>query len=170
MTSKLKTDVLETGSGSGTIALNNQLSGMTAASMPSGSVVKSVIIKDTAYVGSNSTSWVLAATFSITGVLANSKVQIEASINHLIENVGYGIFAIFKGSTELVRSVHNTAGMGSWTQALNTIYVEDTTPSVGTNTYTVKFYSTTAATTVFYNYNSNTTHAASFYKLTEIKG
>ena len=36
MTSKLKTDVLETGSGSGTIALNNQLSGMTSASLPSG--------------------------------------------------------------------------------------------------------------------------------------
>ena len=34
MTSKLKTDVLETGSGSGTIALNNQLSGMTTASLP----------------------------------------------------------------------------------------------------------------------------------------
>ena len=34
MTSKLKTDVLETVSGSGTIALTNQLSGMTAASVP----------------------------------------------------------------------------------------------------------------------------------------
>ena len=34
MTSKLKTDILETVSGSGTIALTNQLSGMTAASVP----------------------------------------------------------------------------------------------------------------------------------------
>jgi hypothetical protein len=34
MTSKLKTDVLETVSGSGTIALTNQLSGMTSASVP----------------------------------------------------------------------------------------------------------------------------------------
>ena len=40
MTSKLKTDVLETVSGSGTIALTNQLSGMTSASMPSGSVLQ----------------------------------------------------------------------------------------------------------------------------------
>jgi len=45
MTSKLKTDVLETGSGSGTIALNNQLSGMTAESMPSGSVLKTHYLK-----------------------------------------------------------------------------------------------------------------------------
>jgi hypothetical protein len=36
MTSKLKTDVLETVSGSGTIALTNQLSGMTSASLPTG--------------------------------------------------------------------------------------------------------------------------------------
>ena len=42
MTSKLKTDVLETVSGSGTIALTNQLSGMTSASMPSGSVLQVV--------------------------------------------------------------------------------------------------------------------------------
>jgi len=42
MTSKLKTDVLETVSGSGTIALTNQLSGMTSASVPSGSVLQVV--------------------------------------------------------------------------------------------------------------------------------
>ena len=42
MTSKLKTDVLETVSGSGTIALTNQLAGMTSASVPSGSVLQVV--------------------------------------------------------------------------------------------------------------------------------
>ena len=42
MTSKLKTDILETGSGSGTIALNNQLSGMTHVSQPTGSVLQMV--------------------------------------------------------------------------------------------------------------------------------
>ena len=40
MTSKLKTDVLETVSGSGTIALTNQLTGMTTASLPSGSLLQ----------------------------------------------------------------------------------------------------------------------------------
>ena len=40
MASKLKTDILETVSGSGTIALTNQLSGMTSASVPSGSVIQ----------------------------------------------------------------------------------------------------------------------------------
>ena len=42
MTSKLKTDVLETVSGSGTIALNSQLSGTTYESMAAGSVIQVV--------------------------------------------------------------------------------------------------------------------------------
>ena len=47
MTSKLKTDVLETVSGSGTIALTNQLSGMTYESMAAGSVIQVVTKKHT---------------------------------------------------------------------------------------------------------------------------
>ena len=54
MTSKLKTDVLETVSGSGTIALTNQLSGMTSASMPSGSVIQ--VVSATADVGNTATT------------------------------------------------------------------------------------------------------------------
>ena len=42
MASKIKVDQLETADGTGTIALQNQLSGMTSASMPTGSVVQVV--------------------------------------------------------------------------------------------------------------------------------
>ena len=42
MASKIKVDQLETADGSGTIALQNQLSGMTSASMPTGSVLQVV--------------------------------------------------------------------------------------------------------------------------------
>jgi hypothetical protein len=42
MASKIKVDELETVNGSGTIALQNQLSGMTTASLPSGSVLQIV--------------------------------------------------------------------------------------------------------------------------------
>ena len=42
MPSKIKVDQLETADGSGTIALQNQLSGMTSASMPTGAVVQVV--------------------------------------------------------------------------------------------------------------------------------
>jgi hypothetical protein len=42
MASKIKVDQLETADGSGTIALQNQLSGLTSASMPTGSVLQVV--------------------------------------------------------------------------------------------------------------------------------
>ena len=42
MTSVLKVDQIQTADGSGTIALQNQLSGMTSASMPTGSVVQTL--------------------------------------------------------------------------------------------------------------------------------
>ena len=68
MTSKLKTDVLETVSGSGTIALSNQLTGMTTASlptltsaeMPAGSVVQVVTksYSNNSEVQTSSTSYV----------------------------------------------------------------------------------------------------------------
>jgi len=40
MASKIKVDQIQTGDGTGTIALQNQLSGMTSASMPTGSVLQ----------------------------------------------------------------------------------------------------------------------------------
>ncbi len=42
MASKIKVDQLETADGTGTIALQNQLSGLTSASMPTGSVIQVV--------------------------------------------------------------------------------------------------------------------------------
>ena len=58
MTSKLKTDILETVSGSGTIALNNQLSGMTSASVPSGSVIQVVNATSTTNQTTTSSSFI----------------------------------------------------------------------------------------------------------------
>jgi len=77
MTSKLKTDVLETVSGSGTIALTNQLSGMTSASMPSGSVVQTLQAVFTATYASSSQSWVdTGISLSITPSSSSSKILI----------------------------------------------------------------------------------------------
>ena len=86
MTSKLKTDVLETVSGSGTIALTNQLSGMTSASvpllthaqMPSGSVIQVVGTKSGAQFASSSTSYVELThlRMSITTLSANSNILV----------------------------------------------------------------------------------------------
>jgi hypothetical protein len=75
MTSKLKTDVLETVSGSGTIALTNQLSGMTSASVPSGSVIQVVSMDTSAGTSLNSTSYVdTPITLTITPSSTSSKI------------------------------------------------------------------------------------------------
>ena len=79
MTSKLKTDILETVSGSGTIALTNQLSGMTSASMPSGSVVQviSTHVTDTFVTSSTSYVDITGMTVSITPSSTSSKILVQ---------------------------------------------------------------------------------------------
>ena len=80
MTSKLKTDVLETVSGSGTIALTNQLSGMTDASMPSGSVLQVVsyyTAAQTAQTLSASDQVINSMSKVITPLGANSKFLVQ---------------------------------------------------------------------------------------------
>jgi hypothetical protein len=88
MTSKLKTDVLETVSGSGTIALTNQLSGMTTASvplldytkMPAGSVLQMVRTSTnfSPTITTTSTSLVpTGITATITPLYANSIILVS---------------------------------------------------------------------------------------------
>jgi len=95
MTSKLKTDVLETVSGSGTIALTNQLSGMTSASlptlthaeMPAGSVVQMVHTNYGTTLNTSSTAFVdIGYQLSITPLYANSKMFITFSTHIYLQN------------------------------------------------------------------------------------
>ena len=90
MTSKLKTDVLETVSGSGTIALTNQLTGMTTASlpaltaaqMPSGSVLQVLYVESnvqTVASGSNTISRDIL-TKSFTRKAANSFFILKTNV------------------------------------------------------------------------------------------
>ena len=71
MASKLKTDILETVSGSGTIALTNQLSGMTSASVPTGSVVQVI---------NASSSTAFSTTSTIDVLVVENAVELEAFI------------------------------------------------------------------------------------------
>ena len=88
MASKLKTDILETVSGSGTIALTNQLSGMTTASvplldhtkMPAGSVLQMVrtSTNSSPSITTTSTSFVpTGITATITPLYANSIILVS---------------------------------------------------------------------------------------------
>ena len=79
MTSKLKTDILETVSGSGTIALTNQLSGMTHESMPAGSVIQVVTVRSddlVTYSGANNYH-LTPLNITIVPKYANSKLIIQ---------------------------------------------------------------------------------------------
>ena len=58
MAAKIKVDQIETVDGSGTIALQNQLSGMTSVSMPAGSIIQVVSSSTTGDLTTSSTSFV----------------------------------------------------------------------------------------------------------------
>ena len=74
MASKIKVDQLETADGSGTIALQNQLSGLASASMPAGSIIQVVHAEHFGFVSTTSTSMVSAMTGTITPSSTSSKI------------------------------------------------------------------------------------------------
>jgi len=110
MTSKLKTDVLETVSGSGTIALTNQLSGMTSASMASGSVLQVVEGSSTSQFSSTSQSWSdIGLSVSITPTSTSSKIKVEYSLQniYLVAANNGASFRIVRDSTPLFTPADN---------------------------------------------------------------
>ena len=100
MASKIKVDQLETADGTGTIALQNQLSGMTSASMPTGSVLQVVNYRSTAYnTATTSTSYVdTGMSATITPSSTSSKILVIANLNGLNKHG-----ADYSVSTKLLR-------------------------------------------------------------------
>ena len=113
MTSKLKTDVLETVSGSGTIALTNQLSGMTSASvpllteaqMPAGSVIQVIYDFTTTevHINSGTSTYVdTGLTATITPTSTSSKILVIFTLQQFITQVaGHGKNKLVRGSTDI---------------------------------------------------------------------
>ena len=127
MASKIKVDQIQTGDGSGTIALQNQLSGMTGASMPTGSVLQVVQATSTAQDTTTSTSYVASSLYaSITPIATNSKILVTVAGGtmdfgvaaqiyiHLYRSIGGGSYS---GIRDLVRT-----SIGSPTWALSHSY------------------------------------------------
>ena len=80
MASKIKVDQIQTADGTGTIALQNQLSGMTSASMPTGSVLQVVQGSHSTAVNQGGTSFAnTGLTQAITPSFASSKILILVS-------------------------------------------------------------------------------------------
>jgi len=86
MASKIKVDQIQTADGTGTIALQNQLSGMTSASMPTGSVLQVVSNTQTVQFTTSSSSYTdTGFTSSITPSSTSNKILV------LFSSVGGGV-------------------------------------------------------------------------------
>ena len=166
MASKIKVDQLETADGTGTIALQNQLSGMTTASvptldytkMPSGSIIQ--VVNTTT--GSNGTIASNSNSYSDTGFLTGtitplhtgSKIYVKWSgfIPHVNPNNGnYGVRwkayrSVASGSYAQVSSnidggvFKQAAGSGEWVDFFCTEEVFDTPSYTSGQSISYKLY------------------------------
>tara|TARA_R110002167_G_scaffold269516_2_gene476040 strand:+ start:438 stop:986 length:549 start_codon:yes stop_codon:yes gene_type:complete len=114
MASKIKVDQIQTGDGTGTIALQNQLSGMTTASlpalgsaqMPTGSVIQVVEGTHATQETTTSTSYVATSLDAvITPSSSSSKILVTitfpADIAGSVTHTG-GDYAIYRDSTHIL--------------------------------------------------------------------
>ena len=184
MASKLKTDVLETVSGSGTIALTNQLSGMTHASMPSGSVLQVLSKSVTDTSSTTSTSFIPLSTLNqaITPIATSSKVlvsfsmQLEMSssssgflqINRTVGGVDTAIDVVTRGGVSASRSFLAQGYGGNNGQSTSLEFL-DSPNTISAITYSIKWR--VNATTAYFNTGvSVSVPASSSITLMEIKG
>ena len=151
MASKIKVDQLETADGSGTIALQNQLSGLTSSSMPTGSVLQVVSATKTdtwTYTGTNVLQDVTGLSVSITPKSTSSKIFIQVNIN-ITSNERYGAVNIVRDST------HIGGGASSGSRASVNIGVDANDDETG-NQYLMRNSSTS------YLDSPNTTSATTY--------
>ena len=106
MASKIKVDQIQTADGTGTIALQNQLSGMTSASMPTGSVLQ--VVEGTHATNETTTSTSYVATnldAVITPSSTSSKILVTVTFPADFEGSAThsgGDYAIYRDSTHIL--------------------------------------------------------------------
>ena len=124
MASKIKVDQLETADGTGTIALQNQLSGMTGVSMPTGSVLQVVSAASASEETTTSSSFQESGnlTVNITPTSASSKFWIVASFegyNNTASAISYYTLSrLISGGADT--NLGGTSGMAHTRQSSNT--------------------------------------------------
>ena len=149
MASKLKTDILETVSGSGTIALTNQLSGMTSASVPSGSVLQVVTHVQTSAVATGATSYTTMYGATITPSSTSSKILVRAMVGGLYTNIsssGQSHWRLARGSSNCTGQnshFHTETGRNltaAGTRAYINMEILDSPSTTSATTYNVQAY------------------------------
>jgi hypothetical protein len=149
MTSKLKTDVLETVSGSGTIALTNQLSGMTTASlpalgsaqMPSGSVIQVLTNKGSAGLSLTSGTFITTGmSLAITPSSSSNKILamfLCQSVTTLAANTSINVH-LRRSGTDVSKVNYYTAQQGgNQTVPVGTMHTLDSPNTTSEITYEV---------------------------------
>ena len=180
MASKIKVDTLETANGSGTIALSNQLSGMTTASlptltsaeMPTGSVLQVVHAIYATAVGSSSSTYAdTGLTASITPTSTSSKVLVTIHQNGVDKrtNNTYVAIKLLRGSS--VISTLSLVAAATGTTTLNSVgavstEILDSPSSTSSVTYKTQFASAANSATAYVQMDNVT----STITLTEIQG
>ena len=149
MASKIKVDTLETANGSGTIALSNQLSGMTTASlptltsaeMPSGSVIQ--VLTNKASAGLSLTSGTFITTgmsLAITPSSTSNKILAmfqSSSLTTLAANTAINVSLRRSGTQVSYTSYYTAQQGGNQTVPAGTIHTLDSPAATTAITYEV---------------------------------
>ena len=131
MASKIKVDQIQTGDGTGTIALQNQLSGMTSASMPTGSVIQTLSSTYTGQASGTTNAWTLPhADCSLTITPSSSTNKILITVNSYMSSAGnaWAGIGLFKDGTHIAQNaetdnqIATSGGTGYITQTYNAHY------------------------------------------------
>ena len=157
MASKIKVDQIQTADGTGTIALQNQLSGMTSASMPTGAVL--AVYHDThSTTGTlQSTSYVnIGLELTITPKSASSKFLITWSLQGQFEggNSGWG--------TRINRTINSSESVVWSTPVPYDLYSADTSSGLRMRAQYTHFDAPNTTSTINYKIQarSNASNAA----------
>jgi len=142
---------------------------LTNATFPAGHVLQVVIDVDNDYETHAADSWDTVHSINIPNVKSGSHVHIMASINTLTEASGLVAFQIIDSVGGVVAKSQNySGGTSSWHSNFPSMMGKDTSPLVGSNTYTIQMRPS-GTFTAYYNYGSNQHQLTqSYYQLMEV--
>ena len=171
MASKIKVDQIQTGDGTGTIALQNQLSGMTGASMPTGSVLQVVTGETTAQTVMNTTTYTQTAlSASITPSSTSSKILVQLTSNLESNAAGERAkFAIYRGSTNIAEG-HTLQASGASGSSVFPIALQKLDSPSSTSQVDYALYIKRTTATIVANINGGSNTSMGTITLMEIAG
>ena len=183
MASKIKVDQIQTADGTGTIALQNQISGMTGASMPTGSVLQVLNVVMTTPTAAAITGWndITPLVLTITPSSTSSKILVQANVLGSVSGAGWLVaIRIKRGSTVVGATTgltNNTSGISWMTQntyggkTMSTSFL-DSPSTTSATTYQVQYGGPNTSVTTYIGREGDTAAwgAAPTLTLMEIAG